>query len=158
MSLKSQTKDQLVALAQSLQQQIADLEAANELLASDQSAESAPAASDIPADMMMTGFLRACVPAKRKNGTIVDGLFKFAVETSVSYTDGTDDDGAYIWKRVSDYKTAWFTCDQALADQLLFLLETNDWTIVRNWYRYATNAKNRVASTEPLPEPSKATA
>ena len=136
--LKSLTKDQLIALVESKEQLVADLEAANELLSSDQPA----GGMDIPADMMMTGMLRAVTPVTRKDKTVVDGLFKFAVETAVSYTTGQDADGKNIWQRVNGYKTVWFTADQALADQLQGLLDTNDWTLVRNWYRYATSARN----------------
>ena len=144
-SLTSYNKTELIGLVEQYRKQVDDLNAANEILsaAADGDDAAAPAAADIPSDMMMTGFLRAVTQVTRKkDNSVVDGLYKFAVETSVPYTDGQDADGAYIWKRVSNYKTVWFTADQALADQLQGLLDTNEWTLVRNWYRYATSARN----------------
>ena len=136
-TLSTLTKAQLVALVEQNEAQVQDLTAANTaLLEATQDLGDADTQSSVAADMMMTGILRSCIPATRKDGTPVDGLFKFWVETSVSYKTGDE------WNRVSNYKSAMFTCDQVIADQLLELLEVNEFTVVRNWYRYATSAKN----------------
>ena len=117
------------------------LSTANEILSAGQTAPAAAAAPAFPADMCMVGMLRAVKPVTRKDGSVVEGFFRFAVETSVSYTTGKDVDGEYVWHRVN-HKTIWFNADQELADELNGYLESNEWTLVRNWYRFTTSAKN----------------
>ena len=134
------TKAQLIAHIEGLDAQVSDLAAANELLTGELS-QPAPAASDIPSDLMVTGFLVSCTPAKRKDGSIIDGFFKFAVDTSVSYVTGKDANGDNVYGYVS-HKTVWFNADQGLADELTQLLDANKYTKVRCWYRFATKAAN----------------
>jgi len=159
-SLASYNKAQLIELVESYRAQrdeneaklarqekvVSDLTQANEMLSSVVEDAAQPADAGTPGDMMVTGLLKACVPATRKDGSPVDGLFKYAVELSVSYTTGQDADGNYAWDRVSAYKTLWFTCDEAMASTLTELLEANDWTLVRSWYRYGTKAANVVST------------
>ena len=142
-TLSTLTKAQLVTLVEQHEAQVQDLTDANTaLLEATMDLGQTDTQSSVAADMMMTGVLRSCIQATRKDGTPVDGLYKFWVETSVSYTDGKNADDNYVWNRVSNYKSAMFTCDQVIADQLLELLEVNDFVVIRNWYRYATSAKN----------------
>ena len=143
-SLASYNKAQLIELISGYRTQIDDLTQANEMLSS--AVEDAATDTGASGDMMVTGLLKACVPATRKDGSPVDGLYKYAVELSVSYTTGKDADGNYAYDRVSAYKTLWFTCDEAMASTLTELLEANDWTLVRSWYRYGTKAANVVST------------
>ena len=150
-SLASYSKAQLIELVEQYRTQIDDLSVANEALASgidDVGTQAEAGAIQIPerADMLVTGMLRACVPATYskgpKAGQVVDGLHKFCIETSVSYVDGKDANGKDKWERANAYKSVWFVCDDTLAEQINALLEANSWTLVRCWYRYKTSAKN----------------
>ena len=153
-SLAAYNKAQLIELVEQYRTQIDDLTVANEALASGidnagpQDEDAVSALSHVPADMLVTGMLVACKPATfskgPKAGQVVDGLHKFAISTSVAYTNGKDAEGEYIWERVKNYKTVWFICDEQLAVEINALLESNSWTLVRCWYRYSTRAKNVV--------------
>ena len=135
------SESELTEVNKSLAEAIEDLQSAPAPAA--QPAAAAESAS-VPADMMMTGMLRVVTPATYKDGTPVDGLFKVAIETSVSYTTGKDAAGKFTWSRVNGYKTVWFTASEEIAQPLLAQVELNEWTLVRCWYRYATKASNVV--------------
>ena len=139
-ALANQTKAQLIEALEATQASLAEVQEANELLAA-----AAPDAGRFPADNCLTGMLRRVDQATRKDGTLVDDLFKVLVETSVSYTTGKDADGNYTYGRVNGYKAVRFNCDEAAAIEIKELIDTNQWTVVRAWYTVKTSQRNVIS-------------
>ena len=137
------TKAELVAMLTDLSQAVelkdAEIEALSTVSAAD--APAAPADIKVPADLMMTGFLRACVPATRKDGSIVDGLFKVAVQATVSVNFGGAAKADWDYQDIN-HKTTWLAADASIAAQVQHLLDTNSWTVVRGWYRLTSRPSN----------------
>ena len=94
-----------------------------------------------PGELMMKGFLRSCIPATRKDGSIVEGLFKVFVQTTVSVNFGGRDKEAWDFKEIN-HKSTCFVADAETAAQAQFLLDTNGWTVVRSWYKLTSTSKN----------------
>ena len=166
-SLASYKKDELIKLVEEsrvsghefaqqkklneqLQAQVADLTAANEMLTASLESEpfaeaGEPTSQDAPADFCMTGFLRPASPKKRNDGSVIEGFYKFPVQTTVSYKTGNQlPNGKNEWGYV-DHKEVWFVCDELLAGEVDDLLAANKSAKVRVWYRFETNAKNVIA-------------
>ena len=134
------TKAELVAMLTDLSQAVELKDAEIEAL-STVDIPAAPAAIKIPADLMMTGFLRACVPATRKDGSIVDGLFKVAIQATVSVNFGGTAKADWDYQDIN-HKTTWLAADASIAAQVQHLLDTNSWTVVRGWYRLTSRPSN----------------
>ena len=139
-AIANQTKAQLIEALEATQAQITDLQEANELLAA-----AAPDADKLPADCCLVGMLRRVDQQTRRDGTLVDDLFKVLVETSVRYTTGKDANGDYTYDYVNNYKSVRFVCDEAAAIEIQELIDTNQWTKVRAWYSVKTNQKNVIS-------------
>ena len=142
-NLSKLTKAELVAaltdLAQAVELKDAEIEALSTVSAP--AAPAAPADSKVPADLMLSGFLRACVPATRKDGSTVDGLFKVAIQATVSVNFGGSDKASWDYQDIN-HKTTWLVADASVAAQAMHLLDTNAWTVVRGWYRLTSRPVN----------------
>ena len=164
-SLASYKKDELIKLVEAsrvsgnelaqlqkrnaeLTAKVEDLTSANEMLTASLEEAPLPEAAEgaaAPADFCMVGFLRNVLPKKRKDGSVIEGFYKFAVQTTVAYPTGNKRaDGKNEWAYV-DHKEVWFDCDELLADEVRTLREENKSAKVRVSYRFETNARNVIA-------------
>ena len=139
-ALANQTKAQLIEALEATQASLAEVQEANELLAA-----AAPTADKHPADNCLTGMLSRVDQATRKDGTLVDDLFKVLITTSVRYTTGKDANGDWVYAYVNNHKSVRFNCDEAAAIEIQELIDTNQWTKVRAWYSVKTNQKNVIS-------------
>lgn len=133
-------KSELVTMLTDLQTAV-ELKDAELALAGSAAPVGEPASFTCPSDLMMTGFLRSCIPATRKDGSIVEGLFKVFVQTTISVNFGGRDKEAWDYQDIN-HKSTCFVADAETAAQAQYLLDTNKWTIVRSWYKLTSTPKN----------------
>jgi len=147
-ALAKLSKAQLLELAAELQAK--QLEDSSSIAALQQAVanaqQPAPANNpECPSDFMVTGYLRSVTPVTNKSGVAVNdsftdkGFFKVSVDVTAGVNFGSKD--AANWQNILA-KTAWFTTDGTVAQQLADLKEANKWTVVRVWYRLKSNTKN----------------